>query len=551
MIEYVRSFINWGARSGATVLLNELGWPYTLSTADVAQWNRANKQVMKYCNSRGVGVIGWDVGEMRRNYPFAMFQPVGTNFTPLAASMPNAPPWEAFLPNAASPLSGVYMNSAAQNAVWGNDSTTQFAGQNYQQYFSNVNRGTKGAQYTWDSATSFAYLYSRGVRCVVIGFRWERLQPVLGIGGAAPFDATYQADLVATVNAAIAAGLRVIIQPFNKGAYYIDNGGSPSYGVRNRIGVDAGCTNAHFNDMWTKLVALFISTPGVVAYGLMNEPAVGSITPWQNTTQSAVDTIRALGDNRTIIVNVLTYQSASSIAAAHPTPWVSDAQNKIIYGVSVYWDGGNYTNTYDTLKQQALSGYGLSDDFVGDVNPLVSGARAPTIGEFTWLSSNIKITGGQVAPVSSASAELNGRSMLPNGISQMMVAAWDTVTASRETWLTFRKTWDQNFNYWRFGISGTTWYLQKLVAGSFTTVNNSKTTGTVPQETNQLVEVEVSGPYIDCYVTVSGVRTLVYSTVDSHLQGSSMMGVAFSNAPNARIEWFRHKLNLKPRGLYP
>lgn len=545
MVQYVESFINWAERNGARAYLNELGWPNNLSERDTFEWNRANREVLKLCNRRNVGAVCWDAGEMRRNYPFAPWQPVTNNFTPLAATMQNAIPWQSYFRGQRSPFGGVYLNTASQNAVWGNETTTQGSG-SFKTGFSNVNRGTKGSDYGWDSATSMAYLAARNCKTVWIGFRWERLQPTLG----AAFDTTYQTDFLATVDAAIAAGLKVVVQPFNKGAYYVDSGGGAgSYGIQHRIGNTADgtiVTNAMFNDMWTRVVGLCASRPGVIGYGLMNEPATGSMTLWQNTTQSAVDTIRALGDTRAIMVSCLTWQHAAGIAAAHPTPWITDSANNVFYGASFYWDGGNYGTPYDTVKSDSESGWLWLDHFVGTDGTIASGTRLGDIGKRAWLASGARIVSNQLAAVTN-SADINRVAELPYGKYFVQIGTWDTTTANREHWVMFRMAWNANNDYWRFGLSGSTWYLQKKVNGTITTVASNVTTSTVPIASGQILSVDLDGPIITC--SVGG--TQVYQVTDTWLQGSAMNGISLSNTPNARIDWAGMRPNYHPKGVLP
>lgn len=537
MLGEVAAFCDYGKRNNVNMFIGELGWPNDV--ASTPKWNKAVRTVLEYTRKRKVPVMFWDTGMMRAGYRLGIWQP-SSNFNQVSLRSATAPVAEEHLRKQQSIYGGVFMNTAGQNAVWGASANTSAGGgTDHYQYFSNVNRGVRfdgtnagSATYAYDNLATFQYLYKRGVRTVTIGFRWERLQPTLG----AAFDSGESNALVACVNNAISAGIRVIIQPFNKGAYYIDNGGSPSYGVRNRIAVDAGCTDAHFQDLWTRLSGLFKDEAGVIAYGLMNEPAVGNMTTWQNTCQAIVTMMRdTLSDNKHIKVPMLTWRHMADFAGAHPVPFITDSQNNFSYEGHIYFDsnGGTYDQTYEQALAEARSGYRVLDRYdVPDVSPIPSTRYGDVGREFPWAVSGIEIEGGRALPVT-ASGEHNRRHGAPDGVWEVFIAEWDTTTSGREFWVQFRMSATNNNEYWRFGISGTTWYLQKKVGASMTTVFSNITTSTVPQANNQLLRVMTIGRSIRCYVG----ETLVYETTDNHLQGVALAGTAHSNSPGTKIEW--------------
>ena len=537
MIGEIGAFADYGERNGVNMYIGELGWPN--DKADTPAWNKAIRRTLEYCRERNLPVVLWDSGMMRASYRLGIWQPA-SNFNQVSVKSATALIAEEHLRKQTSVYGGVFLNTAAQNAVWGTPSNTSGSGgTTHYQYFSNVNTGVAyngsnsgSATYAYDNLATFQYLYRVGVRTVMLGFRWERLQPTL----SSAFNADEQTRLTTAVSNAISAGLRVMIQPFNKGAYYVDNGGSPSHGVRHRIGVagdGSTVTDATFYDLWERLSGLFKDEAGVVAYGIMNEPATGTMSGWQTTTQGVVDTLRGLSDNKHIIVPMLTWRHLADFGGAHPTPWIDDSADNVSYEGHIYFDanGGAYSETYASLLAEARSGYRVYDSAVGaDANP--TSGYGQVGAEFPRLVSNMERASNLYKPVAS-SGEMNRKVGSPDGIWQVMVNTWDTVTSSRETFLQFRMSWDANNNLWRFGISGSTWYLQKRVAGSWSTVYSSVTTSTVAQASNQLVEVESRGAAIRC--RVGGVE--VYQTTDTHLQGAAMCGYACSNAPNVRFGW--------------
>src|SRR3954451_25449965 len=123
-------------------------------------------------------------------------------------------------------------------------------------------------------------------------FRWERIQPDPG----GPLDAAELGRLQAVVQRADSAGLKVILDVHNFGAYMLSDG---DQGVRRAIG-SAELPSAQFADLWRRLSEAFDGVPGVLGYDLMTEPVylAGDDDPagariWESASQEAVDAIRA------------------------------------------------------------------------------------------------------------------------------------------------------------------------------------------------------------------------------------------------------------------
>lgn len=518
------AFGDWCDRNGVEGHVGEFSTPNRAS--DVAQWNRTVEAVLARCEERGLSVVQWASGNNRNGYDKAAWQPASL-LADVSISTASAPPWERYLAKTAQPLSGVFVS--------GGHNRTPFSGENPSDAstgnFSNVNLGTYDTHYAYDSRATFDYLKSRGVRCVTISFRWERLQPTL----SAAFNATESTRLQTCVNDAIAAGLRVILQPFNKGEYYIDNG---SAGTRRRIGVDAELTSAMFNDLWTRLATLFSGTAGVVGYGLMNEPASNNITTWQTVSQAAAEAIEAVDTTKTIIVPMLSWFPLVSIGSGHPTAWITGITNPIRYEAHFYLDltdGGFYTESYNQALASMATGFRLRDTWGGgNVNPIPA-LRLGDIGISPgWTVSNFQILDGTAAPTGSGTCQLYQDARFVDGTWRMVVAAWDTATASRQQWLVFRRAWDASFNGWRFGWDSTgVWKLQKTDgSGNYGSISggNTVSTGTVVPTAGDVVEVQLSGARIICRVN----GTVIYDAVDSYLQGATIGGAMTIAAPNFR-----------------
>jgi hypothetical protein len=101
-----------------------------------------------------------------------------------------------------------------------------------------------------------------------------------------------------------------------------------------------------------------------VAYDLMNEPANlptidgrSSAQVWEEASQSALDAIRAAGDEKLVMVAGYQYSHARHWAEQHPQDWIEDPADNIRYAAHHYWQRDE-TNSYDVeLADAAEAGY--------------------------------------------------------------------------------------------------------------------------------------------------------------------------------------------------
>lgn len=140
--------------------------------------------------------------------------------------------------------------------------------------------GTVGVDYMYPQAADFAYLASRGHKVVRLPIRWERVQPTLG--GA--LNAAEVARLTTAIGNASNAGLKVLVDVHNYARFiqsnddatfsdtYSDWYGTGGGGSTLVLGGGGTLTNAHLTDLWVRLSTALAGNPGVLGYGLMNEP---------------------------------------------------------------------------------------------------------------------------------------------------------------------------------------------------------------------------------------------------------------------------------------
>jgi endoglucanase len=246
--------------------------------------------------------------------------------------------------------------------------------------------GVQGTHYLYPGPRFLSYLASRGHCLVRLPFRWERVQPQLS--GA--LSESGLAELRAAVDAAADAGLLVLLDLHNYGAYVGPDD------VERRLG--DGVTPEDLRDLWTRLVAELEDQPAVVAWGLMNEPngladpSTGPTT-WQVASQAAVDGIRATGDERTVFVAGDQWGGAKGWAGKNGDPWIEDPADDVVYEAHYYFDEDNsglYATSYAELDEDAVErGHAdlharITDELDDFVEWLEVHDRRGFIGEVGW-----------------------------------------------------------------------------------------------------------------------------------------------------------------------
>lgn len=332
--ETLKEFTNWLEKYQQVGYIGEVGWPWN----DVTSWNEVARRWFTLANESRLWVTAWAVGEWWGSYqlqPYALENSVWVE-----------KPQAAVLEEPANLTGANYKRGVnVAGAEFGTPTTQPTS------TFSNVNRGVHGTDYIWNGAATYEYLYSQGQRLVRIPFRWERVQPTLG----AALDPTEMDRMRTSVNAATTAGLEVILDVHNYGGYYLHDVAANA-GVRRTIGT-AEVSFDHFADFWARLAAEFNSNAAVIGYGLMNEPvemvAATGLTEaetWAAAAQRAADAIRgaalpAGAEPKWIIVAGYEWSGTWSFDAHHPGPFVTDAENKVMYEAHQYFDA-NRSGSY-------------------------------------------------------------------------------------------------------------------------------------------------------------------------------------------------------------
>lgn len=318
-------FTDWLVEGGhfGRGYVGEVGWP-----AD-PRWEPVARSWYAAADRAWLWTSAWAAGPWWGDYPLAVFDGAGQ---PTAQA-------EVVLDQAARKRS-----VSVAGAEFGTPGPTQA----WSPRFSSTRPGVVGIDYVYPDAGHLASLASAGITTIRLPVRWERLQRVLG----GPLDADESERLVATFDAAAAAGLDVVLDLHNYGAYWA---GAPwGDGYRKPIG-GGYVTIDHFADVWSRLASTLAGHPALVGYGLMNEPVglPGGAATWEQASQAAIDAIRAVDATTRVFVSGYFYGATWAFPVHHPAgPWIDDPAGRTWYEAHHYFDcdhSGTYPDDIDTV----------------------------------------------------------------------------------------------------------------------------------------------------------------------------------------------------------
>lgn len=341
----LKVFTDWIEANGVKGYIGEIGWPDDVQ-GDHARWNALAEAWFQDADAAELWVTMWATGEwwIKPFYKLAAYE---NRHGGLGVETANtqAPVIEAH-PSTPNYLRGV----CVCGAEFGTPGPLVRKSK-----FSNENPGVYDHAYHYDSQETFDYLAGRGVKLVRLAFRWERLQRTLG----GELDATELGRLKGAVERARTAGLQVILDMHNYGAYHLFNG---SMGVRRPIG-SAKVTYAHLADVWRQISAAFSTDPGVIGYGLGNEPVEmpSGARGWELASQGALDGIRSNDDGKLVMVPGYEWAGVQDWPDQHPDKWITDFADNHRYEGHHYWDrdySGSYRRSYaDEVANARKRGY--------------------------------------------------------------------------------------------------------------------------------------------------------------------------------------------------
>ena len=197
-----------------------------------------------------------------------------------------------------------------------------------------------GSNYLFPAAADINYIAGKGANFCRITYGWEALQPTLG----GSISNTYNTNMQTAVNAALAAGMYVMIEmhPYNSSV-------SVSYTYNNVAIGTSPVTYAQFANLFTQLATQY--TNEKVIFGICNEPNGISSSTWLSATQAAINAIRAAGNNNMIFVQPVNYGSVlgffsnnyfdGSSAPSVGMLQLTDPANNLVLSLHHYFDSSD------------------------------------------------------------------------------------------------------------------------------------------------------------------------------------------------------------------
>jgi hypothetical protein len=343
----LKVFTDWLRVNNVRGYIGEVGWPDDAGE-ETARWNALADAWYRDADAANLWVTAWATGEwwIDPYYRLAAYENrKGAHDSGVESANVQSAVIEVH-PSTGSYLRGINVCGGEFGAAGPLAKHSRF---------SNREPGAYNTHYHYDSQATFDYLARRGIKLVKLAFRWERLQRSLG----GPLNATELARLRGAVWRARAAGLLVLLDMHNYGAYHLFDG---TQGVRRPIGGDR-VTYAHFADVWKKISAAFGDDPGVVGYSLQAEPTEmpSGARGWERASQAALDAIRRRGDAKLVAVSGYDWAGVQSWSRNHPAKWIDDPVNNHRYEGHHYWDrdySGGYARSYaDEVANAVARGY--------------------------------------------------------------------------------------------------------------------------------------------------------------------------------------------------
>lgn len=161
--------------------------------------------------------------------------------------------------------------------------------------------GAENSSPVFPTSGDWTYLNSLGVKTVRLALAWENLQPTLN--GA--LSSGYVTSINSALASANAQGIGVVLDVHNYGHYAnstawgstVTTAGNGGNTLTNVLAIgDAGLPTADYTNLCTRMATQFGGTPGLVGFGMMNEPNnfPSGNTAWQTAAQACIPAYRAV-----------------------------------------------------------------------------------------------------------------------------------------------------------------------------------------------------------------------------------------------------------------
>lgn len=216
--------------------------------------------------------------------------------------------------------------------------------------------GKFNKDYFYPTVRELDYWVSKDMKLIRLPFKWERLQREVG-GKLSDDEIGYIKFLLREADA---RGMKILLD--------MHNYGRRKYLGKNRIIGDT-LLPSHFASAWAEIARQLKDSPGLYGYGLCNEPHdMLDSCPWVSIAQEAIDSIRAVDMQTSIVVAGNTWSSAER------WPYINagleslyDPSDNLIYEAHCYFDNdgsGIYRHGYDEEKAYPTIGVDRARPFV-------------------------------------------------------------------------------------------------------------------------------------------------------------------------------------------
>lgn len=231
--------------------------------------------------------------------------------------------------------------------------------------------GVYGTDYIYPNYEELSYFFSKGFRLIDLPFRWERIQPVLGVA----LDSAELNRMQMFLNECDSIGLQVKLTMQNFGRYRC-NGNEYIIGSKE-------LPVSYFDDVWKKLAFAFRNQTNIYGFQIMNEPYKMKAVPWFKIAQITIAAIRSVNKLHSIFVCGEDYANAVYWKINNDQlKNLVDPCDNIVYEAHCYFDAdfsGRYLNPAGTAEKAY------------EYNVLNSKAGVQAIKPFVkWLKKNKK-----------------------------------------------------------------------------------------------------------------------------------------------------------------
>lgn len=214
--------------------------------------------------------------------------------------------------------------------------------------------GVYGTDYVYPSPRSLDYYKSKGLTLIRLPFLWERAQRTL----FGPLDAAELARLDGVVAAIGMRGMKVVLEPHNRGHRYVRVPGASTITLSafHPIG-STQVPNGAFTDFWRKMAAHYKGHPAVYAVSLTDEPR-DMKGLWPAAAQAGLDGVRASDAKRLVLVGGDGWSNAGTWDKNNRDLDVKDPSGRMLYEASIFFDAdatGRYVRGKDASGNQLSS----------------------------------------------------------------------------------------------------------------------------------------------------------------------------------------------------